>query len=166
MSTKQCKDTVLCIPEGEPGPCSKAALFFLGYSLLSLHPLPSLISSCLNLLFATHGRSWRLNVAYFLQIRNGGHRFCIPGSPTGSCSISVSLSMPHNFYLIISPYSLWCYSRQVAGMSVEIGAGARWQEITHLVNRGGCGQTKKKNLQTDKKPHIWVISVLEADKER
>ena len=28
-------------------------------------------------------------------------------------------------------------------MSVEIGAGARWQEITHLVNRGGCGQTKK-----------------------
>ena len=71
-----------------------------------------------------------------------------------------------NFYLIISPYSLWCYSRQVAGMSVEIGVGARWQEITHLVNRGGCGQTKKKNLQTDKKPHIWVISVLEADKER
>ena len=39
-------------------------------------------------------------------------------------------------------------------MSVEIGAGARWQEITPLVNSGGCGQTKKKNLQTDKKPHI------------
>ena len=95
VSTKQCKDTVLCIPEGEPGPFSKAALFFLGYPLWSLHPLPSLISSCLNLLFATHGRSWRLNVAYFLQIRNGGHRFCIPGSPTGSCSISVSLSMPY-----------------------------------------------------------------------
>ena len=51
-------------------------------------------------------------------------------------------------------------------MSVEIGAGARWQEITPLVNSGGCGQTKKKNLQTDKKPHILgVTSVLEADKE-
>ena len=28
-------------------------------------------------------------------------------------------------------------------MSVEIGAGARWQEITPLVNSGVCGQTKK-----------------------
>ena len=41
---------------------------------LSLHPLPSLISNCLNLPLGTQGRSWRLNEAHFLEIRNGGHR--------------------------------------------------------------------------------------------
>ena len=41
---------------------------------LTAPPLPSLISSCLNLIFGTQGRSWRLNEAYFLPTRNGGHR--------------------------------------------------------------------------------------------
>ena len=45
---------------------------------LSLHPLPSLINSCLNLPIGTQGRSWRLNEASFLSSRNGEHRkaFC------------------------------------------------------------------------------------------
>ena len=38
-----------------------------------LHSPPSLISNCLNLPFGTQGRSRRLNEAYFLQTRNGGH---------------------------------------------------------------------------------------------
>ena len=45
---------------------------------LFLHPLPSLISNCLNLPFGTQGRSRRLDEAYFLQTRNSGHEkpFC------------------------------------------------------------------------------------------
>ena len=76
---------LICISlEEDPGPCSKAALLFFDYSSLSLHPLPSSISNCLNLPFGTQGRSWRLNEAYFLQTRNGGHRKGFgPRSPTG-----------------------------------------------------------------------------------
>ena len=59
---------LLCVSlEGEPGPCPKAALLFLlTVPPLCLHPLPSLISNCLNLPLGTQGRSWRLNEAYFL----------------------------------------------------------------------------------------------------
>ena len=55
-------------------PAPKAALLFdnsfLIASVLLLHPLPSLISNSLNLLFGTQGRSRRLDEASFLQIRN------------------------------------------------------------------------------------------------
>ncbi|KAB1275680.1 hypothetical protein Cadr_000010630 [Camelus dromedarius] len=47
--------------------------FFLIVPPLSLHPLPSLISNCLNLPLGAQGRSRRLNEPYFLQTRNGGH---------------------------------------------------------------------------------------------
>ena len=63
---------------------------FLTAPPLFLHPLPSLISSCLNLPFGTQVRSRRLNEAHFLQTRNGGHRkICTRESPTGSCSVSL-----------------------------------------------------------------------------
>ena len=55
-------------------------------SLLSLHPLPSLISNCLSLSVVIQGRSWRLNEAHFLKTRNGGHRKSfVPRTPTGPC---------------------------------------------------------------------------------
>ena len=57
VSAKQLKDIVACILDGEPGPCPKAALLFLltvCFSLVS-HPLPSLISNCLNLPVGTQG---------------------------------------------------------------------------------------------------------------
>ena len=74
---------LFCISLGA-GPCPKASLFFLDCSCkLSQHPLPSLISSCLNLPFRTQGRSWRLKKAYFLQTRNIGF---VPTSLIGSCS--------------------------------------------------------------------------------
>ena len=41
-------------------------LFLFTVPPLSPHPLPSLISNCLNLLVGTLGRSWRLNEAEFL----------------------------------------------------------------------------------------------------
>ena len=51
--------------------CSLAA------PLLSLYPLPSLVSNGLNLLFGTLGRSWRVN-----------RKVPAPRSPTGSCLFS------------------------------------------------------------------------------
>ena len=43
--------------EGEPGHCPKASLLFLlTVPLLTLHPLPSLISNCLNLLIGIQGK--------------------------------------------------------------------------------------------------------------
>ena len=53
--------------EAEPGSCPKAALLFLGYSSLVLHPLSSLIINCLNLSFRTQGRSWRLESVPYKQ---------------------------------------------------------------------------------------------------
>ena len=47
---------------------------FLTAAPLFLQPLPSLMSSCLNLPFGTQGRSRRLNEAYYLQMKNGGPR--------------------------------------------------------------------------------------------
>ena len=62
-SAKQLKDIVVCIVNGETGPCPKAALDC--FSLVSRH-LPSLINNCLNLPIGTQGRSWRLNEGCFL----------------------------------------------------------------------------------------------------
>ena len=97
---------------GERGPCPEAAfLFLLTVPPLSPQTLPSLISNCLNLLTGTQGRSWRLNEAYFLLSRRGGHRKAfVPRSPTGSCSVSTVHNLeiedssdiprnPHNFEL-------------------------------------------------------------------
>ena len=47
---------------------------FLTASPLFLHPLPPLMSSCLNLPFRTQGRSRRLNETYYLQMKNRGPR--------------------------------------------------------------------------------------------
>ena len=62
---------------------------FLAAPPLFLHPLPSLISNCLNLPFGTQGR---------------GHRKAfVPRSPTGSCLVSI----PH-----IAQIS-WCTSARI-----------------------------------------------------
>ena len=80
--------------EGEPGHCPKASLLFLlTVSPLTLHPLPSLISNCLNLLFGIQGRSRRRTEAYFLLPRNGRHRkVLVPISTIGPWSVSVYVS--------------------------------------------------------------------------
>ena len=54
---------------------------------LSLHPLPSLSSNYLNLLFGTQGGSWRLEPISYKQ-ETGPRRASKPRSPTGSCSVS------------------------------------------------------------------------------
>ena len=46
-------------------------------------------------------------------------------------------------------------------MSREMGLGATWQEITRpLVDE------EKQEPPSDKKSHIWMISVFGADKKR
>ena len=79
----------ICL-EGEQGFCLASLRYcFLTCPALSPHPLPSLISSCLNLPFGTQERSWRLKEACFLQTRNRRHRKTfVSRSPAGSCSVS------------------------------------------------------------------------------
>ena len=55
VSAKQLKDSASVSFEGEPGLCPKAALLFL-LTVLSLHPFPSPISKCLDLLLGSQGR--------------------------------------------------------------------------------------------------------------
>ena len=64
------------------------ALFFLDCSLLSLHPLLSLINNCLNLLFGTQGRSWKLKPIPYKQETGDTKRLLCSGAPTVSCSVS------------------------------------------------------------------------------
>ena len=68
---------LLCVSlEGEPDPAPRLRYCFLTAPPLSLHPLPSLISNCLNLPFGIQGR---------------GHRKAfVSRSPTGSFSVSLS----------------------------------------------------------------------------
>ena len=77
--------TSLCVSlEREPGSCPKAVLLFLDcFSLVSASPSfpdqqlsePAPWNS---------GRSERLNEAYFLKTRHGGHRKAfVPRKPTG-----------------------------------------------------------------------------------
>ena len=72
-----------CTTTGTP------VLLLLVCSSLSLHPLPSLISNCLNLPLGTQGRPWRLNEAHFLKTRNRGHTQALgPRSPIGPCLVT------------------------------------------------------------------------------
>ena len=82
--------------EWGPGSCPRAALLFLlTVSPLFLPPLPSLISICLNLPVGTQGKSWKLNEAYFLQSKSGGHRKAfVPRNTKGSYSVSLSPWVP------------------------------------------------------------------------
>ena len=76
-SAEELKDNILCIPWGGTRTQPQVYIIFFLTSPLSLHPLPSLISNCLNLPFGTQGRSQRLNEAYFLQTRKGEALFCV-----------------------------------------------------------------------------------------
>ena len=49
--------------------CPQAVLLFLDCSALVLHPVPSLISNCLNLPLGTQGRSQRLKEGHLEQER-------------------------------------------------------------------------------------------------
>ena len=70
-------------------PAPRLYYCFVTVPPLSLHPLPSLLSNCLNLPLGTQGRPWRLSEVHFLRTRNGGHRKAfVPRSPTGPCSVS------------------------------------------------------------------------------
>ena len=72
---------------GNQDPVPRLNYRYLTVPPLSLHPLPSLISNCLNLPLGTQGRSCRLNETHLLRMRNGGNRKAfVPGSPTGHCS--------------------------------------------------------------------------------
>ena len=67
--------TSLCAAlERDPGPSPVSA------------PLPSLLSSCLNLPLGPQGRSQRLKEAHFLQTRNGGPRKAIRPTLSLECS--------------------------------------------------------------------------------
>ena len=56
---------------------------FLTASPLSLHPVPSLISNCLNLPFGTQGRSWSLESLPYKQGTGDTERLPCPGAPQG-----------------------------------------------------------------------------------
>ena len=69
------------------GSCPRVHYGFSTVPSLSLHPLPSLSSNYLNLLFGTQGGSWRLEPISYKQ-ETGPRRASKPRSPTGSCSVS------------------------------------------------------------------------------
>ena len=87
VSAKSSKILFCVSLEGNQDPAPKAALLFPDCSLLSLHPLPSLISNCLNLPVGTQRRSRRLNEANFLQAGNTEKLLC-PGTPQGPAGLN------------------------------------------------------------------------------
>ena len=98
--------------EGEPGPYPKAALSFLDCSL-SLHPLPSLISNCLNLPFGTQGRSWRLESVPYKQEMGDTERLTwCPGAPQGPAWFHLGIQGP---FSLDSSLCLFSLSLQVLG---------------------------------------------------
>ena len=75
---KELKDIVMCIPWGGtrtlPQGCS-----LISWLLLSC--LPSVISSCSDLLFETQGSSWRLESIPYKQEMGETERLLCPGAP-------------------------------------------------------------------------------------
>ena len=69
-SVLQKSSKLFCVSsKGDQGPVPRLHYCFLTAPPLSLHPLLSLISNCLNLPFETQGGSRRVNEAYFLPRR-------------------------------------------------------------------------------------------------
>ena len=69
---------------GAQDPAPRLCYCLLTLPPLSLHPLPSLISKCLNLSLGTQGRPYWLNEAHFLKAKSRGHRKAfVPGAPQG-----------------------------------------------------------------------------------
>ena len=85
---------MLCVSlEAELDPAPRLYYCFLIAPPLSLHTLPFLISSCLNLPFGTQGRSWRLeSIPFKKETKRKRAKASMPRSPTGSCSVSLSCS--------------------------------------------------------------------------
>ena len=71
---------LLCVSLGSEPPqvCTNC---FLTVSPLSLHPLPSVISNCLNLPFGAQGRSWRLESVAYKQETGTTGRLLYSGDP-------------------------------------------------------------------------------------
>ena len=95
-----CKDIVMCIPSGGtrtlPQGCTIVSL------ALSLHPLPSLISNCLNLSFETQGRSWRLESIPYKQEMGDTERLLCPGAPQGPAGFQAYVYLCYFCLLYIS----------------------------------------------------------------
>ena len=74
-------------PLRNSGPCPLVHCCFLTTHLSFLHPLPSLMNNCLNLLFGTQERTLMPNESYFLQTENQAEeRICNWEDPIGNCS--------------------------------------------------------------------------------
>ena len=67
--------------KGNQDPVPRLHYCFLTAPPLSLHPLPSLISNCLNLPFGTQERSWRLESVPYKQEMGNTERLPCPGAP-------------------------------------------------------------------------------------
>ena len=104
-------------------PTPRLCYFFLTVLALSLHPLPSLVSTCLNLSLRTLGRSWKLNGAHFLRTRNGGHRKAyVLRSPTGLCLVTIleTLKVHKNWKLLQKNTNFFIYVDHCRAMAVTI----------------------------------------------
>ena len=89
-SVIELKGIVMYIPWGGTRTLPRGFTILLTAPPWSLHPLPSLTSNCLNLLFGSQGMSRRLKP--IPQTRKGGHRkACVPRRPTGPHSVSVRI---------------------------------------------------------------------------
>ena len=75
-------------------PATRLHYHFLTAPPLLPHLLLSLISNYLNLPFGTQVRLWRLNEAYLLQARNGGHRKDLNQGQPHRFLLGVTMNMP------------------------------------------------------------------------
>ena len=97
---------------------------FLNVPPWSPRCLPSLISNSLNLPFGTQGRSERLKEAYFLKIRNGGHK--------GFCT-----QEPHRVLLgFIPPFSLILPNLEENRCWTRKGILILDRDVNHKLGRG------------------------------
>ena len=103
---------LLCVSlEGEPGPCPRAELLFLGCSSLVSASPPFPDEQLFKYALWNSGKVIEAG-GCSLQTRNGGHRKAsVPRSPTGPCSVSLPplclslplpLSLSYSFSLPIS----------------------------------------------------------------
>ena len=113
---------------------------FLTVPPMSLHPLPSLVSNCLDPPLGIWGRLWWLSEAHFLRTRNRGHREAfVPRSPRGPCTVTQFAPAPSSTWKQMKHNNLgkWCkydlHARTVLCNINKIVNTSQQSRLTHAL---------------------------------
>ena len=119
FSSVKCSKKLLSVSL-EAGPVPNPRLYYCFFTAppLSLHPLPSLISNCLNLPLGTQGSSGRLEFITYKQEMGDTEGLLCPGAHRALLSFNMWTSIEANLYYVFPCASFHSEDRGIFAFSV------------------------------------------------